>query len=273
MSSFDNLFDNLYYLNEKYYQKLGEVWDHETKDFKVLYKPLYCCNSKVGSFEAHHLATSTFERWEGKFTRVTSLDEIEHIQELKDYIVSNGSIRELSRGNPKLPTVSTPIPCKLQVASAKAIVHVEDVPSSATTPIGQSDSGYGSRSLIPYFAIHFDAKWKELILNGKKTATTRVLSKSKDKKDDLALLINQVKNTHEGVMVKCLCGGGKKTPCEIFGNVCVTRVDEHKVKNLSIELAKIEQFNTVSEFIECLQGYYPDLTLDDDVYTFYFKLE
>lgn len=58
---------SIYYLPPYYYQKLGEVWDHEIKDFKIFYKPLYSCESKVNSYEAHHLAVSTFERWYRRF--------------------------------------------------------------------------------------------------------------------------------------------------------------------------------------------------------------
>jgi hypothetical protein len=60
------------HLTARRYQKLGEVWDHQTKDFKVLYKPLYNCSPEggvglVGRFEAHMLAVSHFSRWQSKF--------------------------------------------------------------------------------------------------------------------------------------------------------------------------------------------------------------
>ena len=275
--------DSLYILNDKYYQKLGEVWDHETKDFKILYKPLYNCNSKKGSFEAHHLATSTFERWNRKFIKVKELEELPN--ELKVYLVSNKCIEEISNGNPTLPLNSKPISTNIQIASAKITINIEDIPtSSSSTPthIGQSDSGYGSRSLIPYFSIHFDIKWKDMILTGRKSATTRILksklkSNNNEYEPDLLSLVDEVNNNISkggvGVVVKCLCGGGENKPCEMFGNILVSKVEVRSVENLSIELANIEQFDTISEFIDCLKSYYPDLTLKDKVHVFHFTLE
>ena len=59
-----------YELKGEYYQVLGHAWDHQTKDFKVIYRPLYHCPSAVDRFEAHVLAASHFERWDDKFKRV-----------------------------------------------------------------------------------------------------------------------------------------------------------------------------------------------------------
>ena len=53
-------------------QVLGHAWDHETKDFKVVYRPLYHCGHKVDSYEAHVLAVSHFSRWDTKFQRIPS---------------------------------------------------------------------------------------------------------------------------------------------------------------------------------------------------------
>ena len=60
----------VYELKGEYYQLLGHAWDHETKDFKVIYRPLYHCPSASGRFEAHVLASSHFERWDTRFKRV-----------------------------------------------------------------------------------------------------------------------------------------------------------------------------------------------------------
>ena len=62
---------HIYVLKGQYYQLLGHAWDHETKDFKVIYRPLYHCEAKSDSFEAHVLAASHFSRWEEKFQRVS----------------------------------------------------------------------------------------------------------------------------------------------------------------------------------------------------------
>lgn len=63
----------VYSLKGKFYQVLGHAWDHETKQFKVIYRPLYHCLRKAGSFEAHTLASSHFSRWESKFRRVEDI--------------------------------------------------------------------------------------------------------------------------------------------------------------------------------------------------------
>ena len=60
----------VYELKGEHYQLLGHAWDHETKDFKVIYRPLYHCPSASGRFEAHVLAASHFERWDARFKRV-----------------------------------------------------------------------------------------------------------------------------------------------------------------------------------------------------------
>lgn len=59
----------VYELKGDYYQMLGHAWDHEVKDFKVVYRPLYHCVAGCHRFEAHHLAVSHFSRWE-RFRRL-----------------------------------------------------------------------------------------------------------------------------------------------------------------------------------------------------------
>ena len=61
----------------KFYQKLGDAWDHEVKDFKALYRPCYPCGAKKGSYEAHVLAVSHYKRWDKGFVKVSyeDLDE------------------------------------------------------------------------------------------------------------------------------------------------------------------------------------------------------
>ena len=123
--------DDVYVLNSLYYQKLGEVWDHETKDFKVLYKPLYCCSSKAGSYEAHHLATSTFERWNRKFIPVTNCAVESLPEEIRRHIVSSSSIREMSAGHDSLPLLSTALPTSMQKGSTRVTTLVDVPPSSS----------------------------------------------------------------------------------------------------------------------------------------------
>jgi len=59
---------------DQYYQVLGHAWDHEAKDFVVIYRPLYHCGAKTGSFEAHVLASTKFARWDAKFEPVSAAD-------------------------------------------------------------------------------------------------------------------------------------------------------------------------------------------------------
>ena len=61
-------------LGGKYYQLLGHVWSHTTRDFEVLYRPLYDCGPKPGSFEGHALATSSLARWDAKFVACDPAD-------------------------------------------------------------------------------------------------------------------------------------------------------------------------------------------------------
>ena len=70
---------NIYELNGEYYQVLGHAWDHEVKEFKVVYRPLYHCTAKKTRFPAHNLAVSHFSRWEEKFNRVTTKEEFDKI--------------------------------------------------------------------------------------------------------------------------------------------------------------------------------------------------
>ena len=60
-------------LKGEYYQVLGHAWNHEKKDFDVVYRPLYHCDAAEGRFEGHVLAVSHFSRWDAKFERVADL--------------------------------------------------------------------------------------------------------------------------------------------------------------------------------------------------------
>ena len=72
----------VYELKGEYYQVLGHAWDHESKDFRVVYRPLYHCRAAAERFEAHVLAISTFARWESKFARVDPAQLPDHVQAL-----------------------------------------------------------------------------------------------------------------------------------------------------------------------------------------------
>jgi len=63
-------YSKVYELNGLYYQKLGEAWNHGSKCFQIIYRPLYHCKRQPGRFEAHLLAISNFDRFETKFAKV-----------------------------------------------------------------------------------------------------------------------------------------------------------------------------------------------------------
>lgn len=81
----------IYECGGRHYHLLGYVWDHEVKDFKVLYRTLYECGAKAGCYEAHALAVSTFERWQARFRRV-ELDSLpsDVVTALRDPVLQGG---------------------------------------------------------------------------------------------------------------------------------------------------------------------------------------
>ena len=273
---------SIYILDNKYYQKLGEVWDHEVKDFKVLYKPLYNCENKKGSFEGHHLATTSFERWNRKFQSINSLNNETENHPLPDYIqeylLSENSLEELTKGNNNLSNITKPMPTFIQSGSIIGQVVLNELsthPLDSNLQICRSDSGYGSRSLLPYYVMDFDRKWKEPILQKTKTATTRILTSNIPGSEPyLQEIITQfylLRN--EGLTIQAICEiDSTSTLSEVIGKIHITNIQEFLVKDLSIELANLELFNTVESFILCLKEYYPTLSENDVVTVFYFNL-
>ena len=255
---------SVYHLDGKYYQKLGEVWDHETKDFKIFYKPLYNCGSKVGSFEAHYLAVSTFERWNSKFHFVSDLSSIP--AEVTPFIVPQIATAQLANGNTAFPLTTNVIPPP--IAANKGSVQVPSLPSKI---LGTS-SGYGTRSHVPYFILDFAPEFKDMITKGIKTATTRVLRRRIDGSEPVLYgLVEALRSDSRGdVPVRATCTD--KDGCHIFALLNVSRVEEQSVRDITLELARKENFESVEEFVFCLRQFYPSLALDDVVYTFYFTL-
>lgn len=264
---------DIYSLADKYYQKVGEVWDHETKDFKVLYKPLYTCGSKYGSFEAHHLAVSTFTRWKSKFKKVNIQLEASEVLKCHPYLVSQRSVDEIDSGNSFLPRISQPLP--LAVANASPTVSVQ-VAASVTDKDGRiciSESGHGTRSLLPYFAIDFDERWQDKILDGRKRATSRVLKHGvAGSEPHLDVLVTELQGAVGGVVAKAYSAPEKYSGGigREFAKIRVTSVDAVRVGEITLELAQCEQFASVEEFKTCLKGYYPSLKEDDLLHVFHF---
>ena len=82
----------VYELNGNFYQMLGHAWDHETKQFKVIYRPLYHCGAS-NNFEAHVLASSHFSRWESKFRKVEDVGR-DLSQEAKEYLLPGPFVKD-----------------------------------------------------------------------------------------------------------------------------------------------------------------------------------
>ena len=77
----------VYELKGDYYQLLGHAWDHEVKDFKVIYRPLYHCPAAADRFEAHVLAASHFSRWDEKFRLLTPEEVAELPREVRSLLL------------------------------------------------------------------------------------------------------------------------------------------------------------------------------------------
>jgi hypothetical protein len=287
---------DIYYLDNLYYQKLGEVWDHETKDFKVFYKPLYSCEAKPGSYEAHSLAVSTFERWIRKFIPISRLPSDHHFpDEILQYLVSKKAIEELTQGSSSSSFSKDTIPFSPLLLNGTVTNSV--IPSSIKSPacyglpqelkLYQSISGYGTRAHQPYHAIDFDSKWKDLILSGKKKATTRILSgEIIGGEPNLQDLVERLeRNPESGLLVQAICDTEIPSspplslttpegplPSTAFAFLVIHQVLEYTVRDLPLEVALIENFSDLPSFLACLRGYYPTLTEDSHVHVFHFHL-
>jgi hypothetical protein len=288
---------DIYYLDNLYYQKLGEVWDHETKDFKVFYKPLYSCAAKPGSYEAHALATSTFERWTRKFIPISQLPS-DHLlpEEISRYLVSKKAIEELTQGSSSSKD-TIPFSSLFLNGSITNSVISSSIKSPALYGLSQevqlcqSISGYGTRAHQPYHAIHFDSQWKDLILSGKKQATTRILCEetanggepylqdlverirrcgsSNSKRGDM-ILVQAVCDTH--LPAAAVAAEVSPLPFTVFATLRMERVVEYSVQDLPLEVALIENFTDLPSFLACLRGYYPTLSQESRVHVFHFQL-
>ena len=293
----DQVPNGIYILDCKYYQKIGEAWDHETKDFKVLYKPLYSCPSKPGSYEAHHLATSTFERWNRKF-RFVSDDELESLPEgVKSYVVPAESIRDVSAGNDSLSLLTTPLHPSVLKGSAKVTTIVEDFPaptppplpseslltctSAESLPTCRSDSGFGSRSLTSYFTMDFSMEFQQLIREGKKRATTRVLKPGVENGEpELHKMVNALMHHNDSagssekkdIIARAVSDEDEHNPTQVFAMIRVTSVETMAFSDLTPGIAQIENFSTVDDLKLCLRQFYPWIQDADEVHIFYFEV-
>mmetsp|Transcript_39726 Transcript_39726/g.62026 ORF Transcript_39726/g.62026 Transcript_39726/m.62026 type:complete len:254 (-) Transcript_39726:2371-3132(-) len=135
----------IYELDGKYYQCLGEAWSHTEKQFAVLYKPLYNCSAKPGSFEAHELATSSYERWFRKFRKLQAGDHMPNTWQ--GFVVQEALVQGAG-----LPS-TRPVP--------------ENVPS-ASGLVGVDRSHEAQ-------AIDFSSEFVEAVKSGMKVKTARVL--------------------------------------------------------------------------------------------------
>lgn len=260
----------VYHLSGKYYQKLGEAWDHEVKDFKVLYKPLYDCNSKQGSFEAHYLAVSPFERWSKKFEKITDDDITNLSLAVREYLVQSPAVGELAAGCRSFPLTTTLLPEGMERCRASVSVESDRELSKCST-----ESGYGARSHYPYHTINFAAMFVDMILDGRKSATTRFVTPTAVGAEPV--LNNLVQSfisssTPDDIVVRATTTDASSGITTVFAELRLRGMEVKKFGDLSLELARLEQFDTVEEFKSCLLKFYPSLTSDDNVTTFYFTV-
>lgn len=287
---------DIYSLDNKYYQKLGEVWDHETKDFKVLYKPLYYCESKMGSFEAHYLAVSTFVRWNSKFLKINN-NELQNLQEdVKCHIVSFAAVKEFhTRG---LSSISYELPDVMKTTkpsilwSEDSTANVENNNDRLIRSLSLTDSGFGSRSLKEYFTMDFALQFKDQIINHLKVSTTRVLDStiigSEPYLERLVTAVlkqstnvynddtsNSIDNNLSTRNIKVRATTNYKLDEAlgkyIFGIIEVYKVVKILVKDITLAMAKREQFDTIAEFVLCLRSFYPTLSENHQVFVFDFR--
>lgn len=252
-----------------------KVWDHETKDFKVLYKPLYCCHSKPGSFEAHHLAVSTFERWQRKFIPVSNCRLMDLPKNVQHHLVSSNCISRMTAGNESLPLESTPYAPSMMKSSGRIIVEAQSCPDVVGNGelMCRSVSGFGTRSLTPYYVMDFSSKFQDIIQKGLKRATTRVLKPDVEGGEpQLMNLVYALSITKDGVLVQAVSDDHATHPPCVFASLLVSSVERSTFANLTQELAEIEQFTSLEEFRDCLREFYPWITDDDELWIFFFDL-
>jgi hypothetical protein len=239
-------------------------------DFKVLYKPLYDCGSKDGSFEAHHLAVSTFERWEQKFEPVPSgLSGLP--PDAAAFVVPSAALSALSAGRTVGVAETSALPAGL--TGGRGCVTVE----SASSALNSTASGYGTRSYTKYHMLDFAPEFQEMIISGKKTATTRIVKRSVAGSEPQ---LDEVARDYFSRGTGCVeVRATTTTPATadisktvtIFAYLKIVGIEYKKVSDLSLELAKMEQFDSVDEFKQCLLRFYPSMTEEDEVVVFHFK--
>lgn len=260
---------DVYILADNYYQKLGEVWDHEVKDFKVLYKPLYACDVKPGSFEAHYLAVSTFERWSLKFVQLSLADINELPAEVSCRIVSTQALRELASGWLSYPQHTTHLPPGIMGHRARVVIE-----SDPAITLHSTESGYGTRSHKRYHTIDFAAQFESVILEGKKVATTRVTNTTAVGSEPHLnnLVQHMLNNSGENTTVRATTTDSTTGVSRVFAKLEITEIEIKKFGDLSIELAAMELFDSIAELQNCLLSFYPSLLPTDKVVVFYFRL-
>eukprot|EP01064_Diplonema_japonicum_P031840 TRINITY_DN5828_c3_g1_i1.p1 TRINITY_DN5828_c3_g1~~TRINITY_DN5828_c3_g1_i1.p1 ORF type:complete len:230 (+),score=56.49 TRINITY_DN5828_c3_g1_i1:46-690(+) len=59
---------------EQYYQVIGHSWDQTTKDFQVLYRPLFHCKAALYKHEAHLFGTAPLSYFGGEYISYQDLD-------------------------------------------------------------------------------------------------------------------------------------------------------------------------------------------------------
>lgn len=196
------------------------------------------------------------------------------------------AIDELTKGNNKLPRSSVPYPPIVAHGSVVNTVTSQEVKSLPLSPpfkICQSISGYGTRSLVPYYVMDFDRKWIELILEGKKRATTRILTPDVPGSEEyLNSIVKKFQtNPSHGLTISAVsdqldsCSSSDsstKSPSVVFAPIHIDEISTYTLRDLPLEVAQIENFIDLPSFVNCLREYYPTLQDDTVLHVFYFHL-
>lgn len=110
--------------------------------------------------------------------------------------------------------------------------------------------------------IFFSNRFVEWICTGKKTATTRVDSFVFDDGD-----VEKVGHLKQGDLVRAVDDDNF-----MFAIIEIVNVERRALKSLDNNLARIENFDDVSQLKEALGTFYSDLTEDSPLVVIYFNL-
>jgi hypothetical protein len=127
----------------------------------------------------------------------------------------------------------------------------------------------------------FSLEFQQMIIEGKKKATTRILkSNVENGEPDLYRIITALEEQKQQQQQSCLRGvvasavsdEDENSPTKVFAVIRITSVESMLFSELTPELAAIEQFSSLAGFETCLKTFYPWIQGDDEVHIFHFEL-